>query len=441
MPRGGEAVGSGFMPGPTTVGTGSPKLIDVELSVPDPPADLDLRGGPRIPVLGHVTPRGTIVIGSWRRAVLRFVALLIALWFIVSADFDSDAPWMIAYAAVMVVVISVAGSLSTVLTWRVPRRWRAVLCVGYIALSFVMWPVLTWEVCVLWIFAAIVVGVSMYTTAVTGGLTFLLAALAIAFEYADGRRGLELVWIPTILVTVSLMMSAFSRQAASIVQLQQTRHELAQLAVAEERGRVARDMHDILGHSLTAIAVKSELAGMLIDADDAQKARDETAAVEQLARAALADVRTTVAGYRGTSVAAELANARSVLTSAGIEAEFPATVEALPADDRELAGWLVREGVTNVLRHSNARACRIVVEADRVEVADDGRGPGTESPSPSSPGNGLRGLRERAEAAGWRVETGRSELGGFRLGMIRGATDRGTGSGRREAADDQERPR
>nr|WP_277348458.1 histidine kinase [Planctomonas sp. JC2975] len=238
-------------------------------------------------------------------------------------------------------------------------------------------------------------------------------------------------------------MSAFSRQAASIVQLQQTRHELAQLAVAEERGRVARDMHDILGHSLTAIAVKAELAGMLIDTDDGGKAREEAAAVEQLARAALADVRTTVAGYRGTSVAAELANARSVLTSAGIEAEFPATVEALPAADRELAGWLVREGVTNVLRHSNARICRILVEADRVEVADDGRGQGSGPTPQSSLGNGLRGLRERAETAGWRVETGSSELGGFRLSLLRGPTELSVESepyGRDGANDDQAEP-
>ncbi|WP_460570582.1 sensor histidine kinase [Humibacter soli] len=407
----------------------SSKLIDLEVPVPEPPADLDLRSGPRIPVLGNVTPRGTIVFGGGRRSIVRFLAILISLTFVVSADFHSNVPWLIAYAAVMVIVIAAAGSVAAGFTWRVPRRLRLAVCAGYLALPFSMWPVLQWNICILWIFAAIVVGVSMYTTAVTGFLTFAIAVLAFAFQYAGGERGVELVWLPAIVASVSLMMSAFSRQAASIVQLQQTRHELAQLAVAQERGRVARDMHDILGHSLTAIAVKAELTGMLIDANDAAKAREEAGAVEQLARAALADVRTTVAGYRGTSVAAELANARSVLTSAGIEAEFPTTVEALPADDRELAGWLVREGVTNVLRHSNARICRIVLEADRVEVADDGRGPARVPVPQSSLGNGLRGLRERAEMAGWQIETGRSELGGFRLCMIRGATYPGTAPG------------
>ncbi|MHA7985299.1 sensor histidine kinase [Rathayibacter sp. CAU 1779] len=404
-------------------------LIALNVPVPEPPADLDLRSGPRIPVLGNVTPEGTIVFGGGRRSFVRFAAVLASMSLIVAADSHTDEPWLIAYAAVMVVVISVAGSLATALTWLAHRRLRILICIGYFALSFVMWPVLHWTICILWIFASIVIGVSMFTSGVTGVLTLLLALLAVAFQYAGGERGLAVVWIPAILASVSLMMSAFSRQAASIVQLQQTRHELAQLAVAEERGRVARDMHDILGHSLTAIAVKAELAGMLIDGDDTAKARDETAAVEQLARAALADVRTTVAGYRGISVAAELANARSVLTSAGIEAEFPATVEALPADDRELAGWLVREGVTNVLRHSNARICRIVVEADRVEVVDDGRGPATGSTPELSSGNGLRGLRERAEAAGWHVETGRSDLGGFRLSMIREATSPAAGAG------------
>ncbi|QDZ16265.1 sensor histidine kinase [Humibacter ginsenosidimutans] len=409
----------------TTVGTVSSKLIDLEVPVPEPPRDLDVRSGPRIPVLGNVTPHGTIRFGGPRRLVVRFAAILASMSFIVFAEFHSTDPWLIAYAGAAIVVISVAGSFATALTWIAPGRLRPLVVAAYFALSFVMWPLLQWNVCILWLFPAIVIGVSMLTSAATLGFTVVLMGLAFVFQYLSGERGLGLLWVPAIVASVSLMMSAFSRQAASIVQLQQTRHELAQLAVAEERGRVARDMHDILGHSLTAIAVKAELAGMLIGEDASPRVRDEISAVEQLARAALADVRTTVAGYRGTSVAAELANARSVLASVGIETEFPATVESLPLEDRELAGWFVREAVTNVLRHSGAKVCRIEVAADLVQVVDDGRGPGATSTPRSSTGSGLRGLAERVAAGGWMLETGRSELGGFRVAMVRGAVGGG----------------
>ena len=115
--------------------------------------------------------------------------------------------------------------------------------------------------------------------------------------------------------------------------------------------RIARDLHDLLGHSLTAASVKAQLAGRLVGQDDARAAA-EIGDVERLTRQVLADVRAAVAGYREVSLAVELATAREVLGAAGIAADLPGAVDEVPAGQRELFGWVVREGVTNAVRHS-----------------------------------------------------------------------------------------
>ncbi|WP_343445708.1 sensor histidine kinase [Micromonospora schwarzwaldensis] len=193
-------------------------------------------------------------------------------------------------------------------------------------------------------------------------------------------------------VLASFAMFGVSRLAQRNGELQAAQQEIRRLAVAEERARTARDLHDILGHSLTVVAVKAELAGRLLELDPA-RAAVEIADVERLAREALADVRGTVGAYRGVDLASEVAGARSALAAAGIVAELPESVPELPADRDELFGWAVREGVTNVVRHSGARRCVIRVDPAGVEVRDDGRGPAGES---AGTGHGLVGLRERA---------------------------------------------
>jgi len=197
-------------------------------------------------------------------------------------------------------------------------------------------------------------------------------------------------------------------------ELLHAREQLVELAVARERARLARDVHDILGHSLTVITVKTELAGRLLEAlgpdPRLDRVRAEVDDVEALARVALADVRATAAGTRTVSLPGELAAARQALESAGITADLPVATDEVPAAARELFAWVVREGVTNVVRHSGARWCGVRLTATCVEVCDDGRGPG-----PSTGGSGLAGLGERAASAGYRLETGASPDGGFLL--------------------------
>lgn len=207
-------------------------------------------------------------------------------------------------------------------------------------------------------------------------------------------------------VAVMAGRSSAQRQRALSV----SRAENAELAVIAERNRMARDLHDILGHSLTVITVKSELAGRLLEAGAVDKAQAEVADLERLSRDALADVRRAVEGYREISLSGELARARDALAAAGIRAILPSTTDDVSGDKRELFAWLIREGVTNVIRHSGAATCRIEVGADRASVSDDGGG------STGAAGNGLRGLRERADAAGLAVTTS-SSPGGFTIAV------------------------
>ncbi|MDP5228264.1 MULTISPECIES: sensor histidine kinase [Arthrobacter] len=251
-------------------------------------------------------------------------------------------------------------------------------------------------------------------------------AMAIGFSVSQPEVG---VIQGSVVLSIGLMLMAFARQIELRQQLEATRQDLADAAVAAERDRMARDMHDILGHSLTVVAVKAELARRLLDADP-DRSRKELEEIEELTRGALADVRATVAGYRGVNVVAELAQARAALGSAGIEAELPGTVDQVSSAHRELFGWVVREGVTNVVRHSRAAHCRITLTADRVQVDDDGgwraavvdgrQVAGGAVPQWIGKGTGLDGLAERVRLAGGTMTTGPSELGGFRLTAVMG---------------------
>ena len=199
------------------------------------------------------------------------------------------------------------------------------------------------------------------------------------------------------------------RRNAALVEAQRVNSELA---VENERTRFARDLHDILGHSLTVITVKAELANRLLDVDT-ERARAELVDLERLSRDALADVRRAVSGYRDLTLPAALAQARAALEAAEIDADLPNSTEAVPTHLREVFAWTVLEGVTNVIRHSGARHCRVLLAPDRVEVTDDGEGG---CPSDAT-GHGLLGLRERAVDAGATVVT-RTLEPGFSLAVV-----------------------
>lgn len=216
---------------------------------------------------------------------------------------------------------------------------------------------------------------------------------------------------------VGLVVLAFSQLERALHELERSRAEVARLAADTERARIARDLHDLLGHSLSVIALKTELARRLVDRDPG-RAGTELAEVEAVVRTALGDVRQAVAGYRRIALDAELSGARIALGAAAIEADVRGSPASLDESIDTTLGWVVREGVTNVIRHSAARRCsiRIDTRADevRVEIIDDGRGPDGAA-SGTRPGTGLRGIRERLGALGGHLEAGPAEGGGFRL--------------------------
>jgi two-component system sensor histidine kinase DesK len=202
-------------------------------------------------------------------------------------------------------------------------------------------------------------------------------------------------------------------------ELLRARNELAELAVAGERERFARDLHDLLGHSLSVISLKAQLSRRLL-ASDPDAAAAHLSDLEQVTRDALGEVRDAVSGYRQPTLEAALAAARQALAAASIDAhiEVAETTELEPATERVLA-WAVREGTTNVIRHSGSSNCWIRlgggVSTAALEIVDDGTATAGRS---SGGGSGLRGLRERAASLAGAVENGARSEGGYRLAVI-----------------------
>ena len=243
-------------------------------------------------------------------------------------------------------------------------------------------------------------------------LALALASLLVPLAIPSWHESLSSTWgtVTPVAIPVVAIASLGVRQVfESNRELAEARVELARLAAENERFRIARDLHDLLGHSLTTITVKAGLARQLGEADPA-RSRQEIAEVEDLARRSLADVRAAVANYRDVTLAGELATGRELLRAAGIDADLPRAVDAVDPSNQELFGWVVREGLTNVVRHAHASACSVRLSPFSVEIVDDGVGRGN-----GAPGSGLAGLRERVAAAGGVVDAGPVQPKGWRL--------------------------
>ncbi|MHC5263393.1 sensor histidine kinase [Streptomyces sp. UC4497] len=211
----------------------------------------------------------------------------------------------------------------------------------------------------------------------------------------------------------TMVTAAILSLGETVRELRATREELARNAVAEERLRFSRDLHDLLGHTLSVIVVKSE-AARRVAPRDIDAALDQVSDIEAVGRQALTEIREAVSGYREGSLAMELDRARSALTAAAIEPVVRQSGPPLSARTEALLGWVVREAVTNAIRHSAATTCTIAVEGTddvvRLRVTDNGAGP-----APGVGGTGLKGLTERLAAAGGSLEAGESPAGGFEV--------------------------
>ena len=255
-----------------------------------------------------------------------------------------------------------------------------------------------------------------WAVAAVFAVTAVLGAFALVGQSMDIGDTTNLLFGPVF----GGLLTVFVKRTRKLVrELRETQEELARTAVAEERLRFSRDLHDLLGHTLSLVVVKSEAVRRLADRGNTEEAAREAADIEAVGRQALVEVREAVTGYRGSGLAAELDNARSALADAGIETMVRTSGTPLPAPTDTLFGWTVREGVTNVIRHSRAKHCEIEVrcrEGEAVlEMLDDGV---VENVAGNETGSGLRGLAERAADTGGRLESGYQRDGGFRLSVM-----------------------
>jgi two-component system sensor histidine kinase DesK len=228
--------------------------------------------------------------------------------------------------------------------------------------------------------------------------------------------------IPLVLLVrgLGLDMVGLTRLSSALREVHAAQGEIARLAVMEERLRVARDLHDLLGHTLSLIVLKSELARRIVEYDP-QRAVQEIQEVERVARQSLQEVREAVAGYRQPGLVSELDSARQLLDAAGITCHIEHTAGTLPPTIDAVLAWTVREGATNVIRHSRAhhstiRVTREVASA-YVEITNDGD-PRQDQIAPHKRGSGLAGLMERVCEYGGRMEAGplpSGDITGYRL--------------------------
>jgi two-component system, NarL family, sensor histidine kinase DesK len=266
-------------------------------------------------------------------------------------------------------------------------------------------------------------------------------SVAIAHHYTAG----DVISAVVVAPLVTFLAYSLGRRADTLDSLRRTRAELARAAVAEERLRIARDLHDLLGHSLSLITLKAELAGKLMTADP-DGAATQIAELESVARQSLSDVREAVAGFRQPDLAGELAAARQLLDAAGVSSQITAAdISGLAAPVDAVLAWAVREGTTNVVRHSRAThvSIRISRHQDNVsaEVTDNGplglpddqgyAAPG-QQPTTAGPagravavrprfalgGSGLAGLTERVRSLGGELSAGFLQPQGFTLRVV-----------------------
>lgn len=290
------------------------------------------------------------------------------------------------------------------------RRGAAALAhVVAIAALGVAWAPFNSGSSVLFIYAASfahLVGRPRQTVWIVIGIATLAAVVAL------WAQPVLFYWLPGVFISLVIGSANifFGEQQRKNAELRLSQAEVRRLARVAERERIARDLHDVLGHTLSLIAVKSELAGRLVDTDP-DRAREEIESLGSTAREALAEVREAIQGVREQDLADALEQARLSLRAADVELTLDTDgAPDLPARTQAMLALILREAVTNILRHADARRCTIRLGPDKegagsvLEIRDDGRG--TIKPE----GSGVAGMRARIESLGGELELGAGRL-------------------------------
>lgn len=279
--------------------------------------------------------------------------------------------------------------------------WTAQVALGAALLTFGPLYGLVAPVSVVLRRSAVLAVVLMAGIALVGGRTGDVLMTGVLTAFATG---------------ISLLISRCAAWTLAVLwEAERAREVEARLAVAEERLRFGRDLHDVMGRNLAVIALKAELAVQL-GRRGRPEAVEQMIEVQRLAQEAQREVREVVRGYREADLAAELAGARSVLTAAGIDCTVTGSPAGLPAPVQSALGWVVREATTNVLRHGDARRCTVSLRVTdgRVELCVENDG-ARETSGGDRPGSGLAGLRERLSKLDGTLRAGPAGRGRFRL--------------------------
>lgn len=331
---------------------------------------------------------------GWRGRLYDFVWLVYSVFFVVQPIQEHSRKSWIGFA----VAFSIFLGLYIAMVFA-RRRVQIVMLGAMTLLALVYYP-----------YNAGACGMFIYVAAFVPFVTESIALSVGTFVFVSLAMGLEGWWLHLSPWTwVFCVFVAIAVGSGNLVAAQRMRankrldlaHEqIAHLAKLAERERIARDLHDVLGHTLSVVVLKSELAGKMMDRDP-DRARAEIGEVEQIARKALGEVREAIRGYRSEGLAAEIDRARKILDAAGVALECEGKPPLFAPAEETVLSLIVREAITNVVRHAQASHCRLDFQTNghgtALVVEDDGRG------GIRAEGSGLRGMRERLESIGGRL--------------------------------------
>lgn len=332
---------------------------------------------------------------GWKNRLFDFVWLIYSVFFLIQPIQEhSRKSWVI-----FGIAFSIFLALYIAMVFVTARRARIALLACLAVLGMVYYP-FNAGACGIFIYvAAFVPFVTESIPLSVGTLIFVSAAMMLEGWWLHLSPW---SWVFCVFIAIAVgggNLVAAQRMRAN-KRLNLAHEQIAHLAKLAERERIARDLHDVLGHTLSLVVLKSELAGKLIDRDP-QRARAEIAEVEQVARTALGEVREAIRGYRSEGLVAEIDRARKILDAAGITLECEAKPPQFAPSEETVLSLIVREAVTNIVRHAQASHCRLDFQSNgggtALVVEDDGRG------GIRSEGNGLRGMRERVESIGGKM--------------------------------------
>lgn len=356
--------------------------------------------------------RGTALIAALH---LPFV-VAIAAFSVPRHDLSPADAAIVVLAVLLIGALQLRHSLAATRGER-PTAWLLSLAALALAVYVPLWW-FTWDwVPAQWFLmasAAMVLPRRLAVTAVVAPVVGTLVVLVVESLRVVSTREtvLSTVYFGAVLLMGAVALYASARLVGVIEELQVNRAALAHVAVNRERLRISRDLHDLLGHSLSAVSLKGDLAVRLLDTDE-RAARAEIHSLTDVARTALRDIQAVARDQHAVSLETEIEAAAALLRAAGIDARVDAQLPALGRPVEAVLAWAVREGTTNVLRHSDARGCSITAGrsggAVRLEMTNDG------ARGPEATGSGLAGLRARAEALSGSVDAGPVDEDGFRL--------------------------